>query len=269
MDDLLRELSPITRSAWERIDDEARSALKVTLAARKLVDFVGPQGWSFSAVPLGRARALEQPPSEGVQGALRLVQPLVELRAPFRLARAELDAIGRGARDVDLDAVRLAARALALAEDRAVFNGYPAAHITGLCEAAAADAVTLSPEYEAYPASVAKALAQLRSAGVDGPYALALGPRCYAGLTQTTTKGGYPVLHHVQKLVEGPLVWAPAVDGAVLLSLRGGDFELVVGRDVSIGYLGHDRGHVELYLEESFTFRTLGPEAAVPLRYAS
>lgn len=267
MNGLLRELSPITREAWGRIDDEARGALKVTLAARKLVDFVGPRGWSFSAVPLGRARALEQPPAEGVQGALRLVQPLVELRVPFRLARAELDAIARGARDVELDPVRLAAQKLALAEDRAVFHGYAAGQITGICEAAAAATVSLTPEYEAYPASVAKALAKLRTAGVDGPYALALGPRCYAGLTQTTTKGGYPVLHHVQKLVEGPLVWAPAVDGAVLLSLRGGDFELVVGRDVSIGYLGHDGAHVELYLEESFTFRALGPEAAVPLRY--
>jgi uncharacterized linocin/CFP29 family protein len=31
--------------------------------------------------------------------------------------------------------------------------------------------------------------------------------------------GGYPVLNVVRKLVDGPLVWAPAVNGAVVLSL--------------------------------------------------
>ena len=49
--------------------------------------------------------------------------------------------------------------------------------------------------------------------------------------------------------------------------MRGGDFRLVVGRDPRVGYLGHDEQRVRLYLEESFTFRLLGPEAAVPLVY--
>lgn len=267
MNDLLRDLAPISAVAWKRIDDEARSSLRVALAARKLVDFVGPLGWEASSVPLGRMRVLEAAPFAGVRGALRQVQPLVELRADFRLARSELDALGRGAPDANLDAVRAAAQALARAEDRAVFHGYSAGGIVGVCEAAADEAVPLSPDYEEYPASLSKALSKLRMAGVDGPFAIALGPRCYAGLSQTTTRGGYPVLHHVQRLLDGPLVWAPAVDGAVVLSQRGGDFELTVGRDVSIGYAGHDADHVDLYLEESFTFRCLAPEAAIPLRY--
>jgi uncharacterized linocin/CFP29 family protein len=66
-------------------------------------------------------------------------------------------------------------------------------------------------------------------------------------------------------MLDGPVIWAPGVDGAVVTSLRGGDFELTVGRDFSIGYLSHDVDKVQLYLEESFTFRILAPEAAVPL----
>jgi uncharacterized linocin/CFP29 family protein len=53
----------------------------------------------------------------------------------------------------------------------------------------------------------------------------------------------------------------------VVVSLRGGDFELVVGRDFSIGYLDHDAKRVRLYIEERFTFRLLSPQAAVPLAY--
>jgi uncharacterized linocin/CFP29 family protein len=267
MNDLGRELAPITDEAWRAIDDEARAALKVNLAGRRIADFEGPLGWQASAVPLGRTEALARRPHDGVTGAVRRVQPLVELRASFELARAELDAIARGAKDPDLDAVRTAARAIALAEDRAVFHGYPDAGITGICEAAAGTALTVTEDYEAYPAMVATALAKLRGAGIDGGYAIALGPKCYTGLTQTFTRGGYPVIQHVQKLLDGPVIWAPAVDGAVVVSQRGGDFALTVGRDLSIGYRDHSAKTVELYLEESFTFRVLTADAAVPLSY--
>ena len=60
----------------------------------------------------------------------------------------------------------------------------------------------------------------------------------------------------------------PALEGALLLSVRGGDFELTVGQDLSIGYAYHEKHKVELFLTESFTFRVLEPTAAVPLRRA-
>lgn len=268
MNDLRRELAPITSEAWEAIDAEAKSTLKLTLAARKLVDFAGPLGWTSSAIGLGRTKALAKPPGDGVAAALRTARPLVEFRAGFELSRSELEAIPRGARDPDLDPVRQAARAIGMAEDRAIFHGYAEAGIEGICQAAD-EALTITEDYEAYPGVVAAALAKLRTAGVDGPYAIALGPRCYTGLTQTTTKGGYPVIQHVRRLVDGPIVWAAGVDGAAVMSLRGGDFELTVGRDLSIGYHGHTAQAVALYIEESFTFTVVAPEAAVPLAYGA
>ena len=51
---------------------------------------------------------------------------------PFEVSREELEAIGRGAHDADLDPVRNAARAAAIAEDRAIFQGYAAAGIDGI-----------------------------------------------------------------------------------------------------------------------------------------
>ena len=121
-------------------------------------------------------------------------------------------------------------------------------------------------DYVRYPDVVAEALNRLRMASVDGPYAIVLGPRCYTGLTQTRD-AGYPVIEHVRRLLDGPIVWAPAADGALILSLRGGDFQLSVGQDFSIGYLEHTAASVRLYLQESFTFRVNTPEAVIPLRY--
>lgn len=265
MNGLLRELAPLSAAAWSLIEDEAKRTLKLKLAARKLVAFSGPLGWDTAAVSAGRIERLREAPADGVEARLRRVQPLVELRIPFEVKREEMEAAGRGARDPDLDAVRHAAGAAALAEDRAVFHGYAGAGIPGLREAA--DALPLSDNFEAYPGVVADAIQRLHAAGVGGPYAIALGPRCYTGLTKTT-KGGYPVIEHVRRLLDGPIVWAPAVDGAVVLSLRGGDFELTVGQDFSIGYLEHSAASVRLYLQESFTFRIFSPEAVVPLKYA-
>ena len=51
-------------------------------------------------------------------------------------------------------------------------------------------------------------------------------------------------------------------------SLCGDDFRLTVGQDFSIGYLGHDAEYVRLYIEESFTFWLLSPQAAVPLVFS-
>lgn len=267
MNDLLRSLAPVSDPAWKQIEVEAKQTLELMLAARKLVDFTGPLGWEASAISLGRTERLEHEPEPQVQARLRKVQPLVELRVPFELSRDELESLGRGAKDPDLAAVRHAARSAATAEDRAIFHGYAAAAIGGIAEASAHPSLAISDNYAAYPALVAAAIDVLHGAGVLGPYAIALGPRCYAGLTKTT-HGGFPVLDHVRRLVDGPIVWAPAVDGAVVLSMRGGDFELVVGQDFSIGYLDHGASAVRLYLQESFTFRVHSPEAAVALAYS-
>jgi len=214
-----------------------------------------------------RAEVQRQPPlQEGAVTRLRDSLPLMELRVPFEVSRDELEAVGRGARDADLDSVRNAARAAGIAEDRAVFQGYRPAGIVGMFEASASQSLSIPENYEAYPDVVAEATHRLRSEGVNGPYGIALGPRCYTGLTRSTTRG-YPVINHVRELLNGPIVWAPAADGAVVMSLRGGDFELTVGQDFSVGYLDHTSTSVLLYLQETFTFRVLTPEASVPLTY--
>ena len=84
-------------------------------------------------------------------------------------------------------------------------------------------------------------------------------------MLESSEHGGWLLLDHLRKILGGPLVWAPGVEGAVVLSLRGGDFLFESGEDISVGYRSHDADEVSLYLEQSFSFRVATPEAAVAL----
>jgi uncharacterized linocin/CFP29 family protein len=265
MSHLLRDKAPITEAGWALLDSEARERLEPALGARRLVDFSGPHGWEHSASNLGRAEKLSGVPSKSVDARQRRTLGLVELRAPFSVARSELDDADRGAVDVDLSALDEGARAIAAAENAAVFHGWKAAGIEGIIGASSNEAIALGEDCERYPRHVAKAVDTLRAVGVDGPYGLALGPEVHTMVLETSQHGGYPLLEHLREIIGGPIVWAPAVNGGAVLSMRGGDFLFESGQDLSIGYESHDADAVQLYLEESFAFQVATAEAAVPL----
>jgi uncharacterized linocin/CFP29 family protein len=267
MSDLLkREHAPITPEAWAQIDDEARRVLKLHLAGRKVVDFSGPHGWTLGGVNTGHLQQIEKGPIPGVSHAVREVQPLVEVRSPFTLKILELDYAARGARDLDLDAVVAVAERVAHTEDAAIFHGFEQGRITGIIEASPHAPIDVKTNLE-WPRAVAAAKEVLRVAGINGPYALALGTQAYTEIV-ADSEDGYPLRRRIEEnLVDGSLVWAPALQGgAVLLSTRGGDYELTIGQDLAIGYALHDRENVELYLTETFTFRVLEEKAAIYLR---
>jgi uncharacterized linocin/CFP29 family protein len=265
MSHLFRDHAPITEAGWAVVDDEARTRLTPALAARKLVDFAGPHGWEHSATNLGRTQPIADAPVEGVSGLQRRVLPLTELSAPFSIRLDELRDLDRGALDVDLGPLDEAARRLATAENSIVFHGWQSAGIVGIVEAATHDPIVLGEDCERYPRHVAKAVELLLEAGVDGPYGLALSPDAYTRVLETSEHGGYPLLDHLRKILGGPLVWSPGIQGGAVVSVRGGDFLFDSGEDISIGYDHHDAQTVALYLSESFSFRVLTPEAAVAL----
>ncbi|MGH7088761.1 MAG: family 1 encapsulin nanocompartment shell protein [Stellaceae bacterium] len=263
MNNLHRELAPISELAWAQIEEEASRTLKRHLAARRVVDVVGPKGVELPAVGTGHLRQIATP-GEGVQAAQREVNALVELRVPFELARQAIDDVERGSEDSDWSSLKDAARKIAFAEDRAVFDGYAAAGITGVFHGASNAAVTLPGDSKRYPGAVAQAVSRLRLAGVNGPYVLLLGAEAYTAV-EGASDNGYPVLEHIKHVVDGEIVWAPAIAGGVVLTTRGGDFALHLGQDISIGYLSHTDTAVRLYLQETFTFLLLTTEAAVVL----
>jgi uncharacterized linocin/CFP29 family protein len=263
MNNLYRDLAPVSAGAWAGIEEEAKRTFARHAAARKAVDVTGPDGLTLAGLGTGHVTAID-PPADGVTATLRDWRPVVELRVPFTLSRAEIDSVERGAQDPDWQPVKDAAKTIAFAEDRAVFDGYPAAQITGLRPSSSNPSVPLAAEPQGYVDMVTKALSELRLAGVGGPYSLLLSADAYTAVSETT-EHGYPILEHINRLLDGDIIWAPAIDGALLLSGRGGDYELRLGQDLSIGYLSHDAASVQLYFTESFTFAAYTTEASVPI----
>jgi uncharacterized linocin/CFP29 family protein len=263
MNNLHRELAPISDAAWAEIEEETTRTLKRYLAGRRVVDAPSSGGIALPGVGTGHLLPITAP-ADGIIARQREVKPLVELRVPFDLSRQAIDDVERGSDDSDWQPAKDAAKKLAFAEDRAIFNGYAEANIQGIRESTSNPIDTLPADVRDYPDAVAHALGQLRLVGVNGPYSVLLGAAEYTALAETRDHG-YPVLEHVRRIVDGNLIYAPAIEGAVVLTTRGGDFELNLGQDVSIGYLSHTDTTVRLYLQETFVFRVLTSEASVVL----
>ncbi|HEX6214850.1 MAG TPA: family 1 encapsulin nanocompartment shell protein [Vicinamibacterales bacterium] len=267
MNNLHRELAPISEAAWADIEKETTRTLKRHLAGRRVVDVHGPAGVGLSAVGTGHLKPITAL-GDGIIARQRDVKALVEFRVLFELDRQQIDDVERGANDSDWQPAKDAAQKIAYAEDRAIFEGYAAAGIVGVRQGTSNPTMTLPADVRDYPDAIAQALSRLRLVGVNGPYSVLLGADAYTALAETSDNG-YPVLEHIRKLVKDEIVWAPAIDGAVVLTTRGGDFDLHIGQDVSIGYLSHTDDVVRLYLQETLTFLLLTTEAAVALSPAA
>lgn len=263
MNNLHRELAPVSEAAWMAIEEETARTLKRYLTGRRIVDVNGPAGVGLSAIGTGHLNSITAP-GEGILARQREVKSLVELRVPFELDRQQVDDVERGASDSDWQPAKDAAHKIAHAEDRAIFEGYPAAGIRGIRQGTTNQIVNLPADVRQYPDAIAQALNQLRLVGVNGPYSVLLGSDAYTALAESSDSG-YPVIDHVKKLVKNEIIWAPAIIGAFVISTRGGDFDLHIGQDISIGYLSHNDSVVRLYLQETFTFLLLTGEAAVAL----
>ena len=251
-DHLLRSLAPISdaagscsttrrASAWRRRWPRASSS---TSPARTAGSTRRPTSAAPRAIDVARAR-----PSPAPQ---RRVLALIELRADFELSRAELRDVDRGADDPDLGPLDRAAHQIAVAENVAVFHGWQGA-LDRDRRGVAARARSARRRRRATRVASRRRRALLPS-GIGGPYGLALGREQYRRVIETTEHGGYPLLDHLRKILDGPIVWAPGVDGAVVLSLRGGDFVLDCGAGPLDRLRAHDEEIVHLYLEESFAF---------------
>ncbi len=266
VDLLRRSMAPIVDEAWDEIESEAKQIFKHYLVARTLVNFDGPHGWEYAAVNTGRLDIAKNTAKDGVEWGARIVQPLIEIRSPFTLDQFELDNIERGCDDVDLEPLQKTAVQVARFEDDTIFNGFDQGGIQGIIPSLEHDPLSIPTNASEYPKRIMEAVNQLDLAGVNGPYTLVLGEEEYQSLMQLDCQPNYPIQKLVKDHIGGDIICSPVLQGGLLLSTRGGDFELTVGQDLSIGYAIHDKKNIELYITESFTFRVLDPAAAIALK---
>ena len=264
MNNLHRELAPISDAAWAQIEEEASRTLKRYLAARRVVDVEGPAGPALSAVGTGHLPRSRRPPTAS-SPASAIVKPLVELRVPFELDRQQIDDVERGANDSDWQPVKDAAQAHRLRRGPRRSSTATSRRHRGMRQGTSNPIMTL-PDRRA------------RLSRRDRPGAEPIA----SGRRQRPLFGGAGRrrLHRTERdprpRLPGPgahqapgraarssgLRRSPA---RFVLTTRGGDFDLHIGQDISIGYSSHTDAAVRLYLQETFTFLLLTSEAAVAL----
>lgn len=261
---LRRELAPISSEAWGLIDDQIAKSLRSKLSVRRFVDVKGPLGWAHAAEGQGHLGKLTD--QGGLSYGVHKVRPLVEMRSPFSLDVWALDDVLRGARDVDLSAVEEAADGAAAFEEKILYHGLKDAAIEGLAAQCAHSEVKLQAGHGAHiQAAIASAMRMVQTdSAICGPYALVAGKPLQEEMDKML---GNHTLHRALLKLDGleEIIYSPYYDGAFLVSTRGGDFELTLGQDFSVGFQGVDEGKVKLYIAESFTFAVYEPRAYVPL----
>lgn len=264
MNILKKALAPLTDKAWAEVSEQADRITKEYLTGRKVADIEGPNGLEYGAISTGRLTIPGKQPKNGVNYGIREVIPLLEIRKPFTLDLWELDNASRNAEDIDLENLENAAKEIAAFEDRVFYYGFKEVNAPGLIGAFEGKAENVDLEAEKFTRKVADQVVKLRQRAVEGPYTLVLPADVWSKLISQSVS--YPVMRQLKDIIGGDVIINHENKDIFLLSERGGDFELSIGQDISIGYEGHDNDKVKLYFTESFMYRIIGPEACTVLK---
>ncbi|MCD6551738.1 family 1 encapsulin nanocompartment shell protein [Thermotoga sp.] len=263
MEFLKRSFAPLTQKQWEEIERRAKEIFSTQLYGRKFVDVEGPCGWEYAAYPLGEVEVLSE---EEIKWGLRKSLPLIELRATFTLGLWELDNLERGKSNVDLSNLEETVRKVAEFEDSVIFKGCEKSGVKGLLSFREERKVKAGENLGDFLEALYKASSTFSKDGISGPYTLVISTDRWLYLLKKNSSH-YPLERRVTEILNGRIITTPRIDNAIVVSERGGDFKLVLGQDLSVGYEDRENDSVRLFITETFTFYVVNPEAMVHLEF--
>jgi uncharacterized linocin/CFP29 family protein len=254
-----RAISGIGDKTWEVLERAAIGAAKSQLSARRFISMEGPHGLGVQAVPLSDEH------SPDGHAVARLLPPHYLFRT-FGLSLRDIAAYEREPLTLDAGPAARAAIECAKAEEELIFAGTKSA--PGLCttpEIVRHKLTSWKPLGKA-ATEVADAINLLDAAGFHGPYALALGPARYNLLYRLYSDGNGTELAHIEKIVGGGVFKSPALKTGGILLATGAQFSaIVIGQDLSVGYVGRVGPDVQLSVSESLALLLREPKAVCAL----
>ncbi|WP_223375768.1 family 1 encapsulin nanocompartment shell protein [Schnuerera sp. xch1] len=256
---LYKELAPVSKEAWEEIEEKLMDVFKNYLSARMVVKVEGPKGWDFTVITEGRLGDIKE--DGNLCYANYNVIPLTEARVEFEMDRWELDNILRGAKDINYEPLEEAAKKIALFEENTIYNGSEKLNVKGLIKSAEVQPLDFGNDAESIMNAITKGVIKLREVYQEGPFTLIVGEEAYRRITSKGT--GYPLEEKIEKLIGHKIIYSHVLDGAVLVPYDHEDLELTIGQDLSIGYQNHDSDKVKFFITESFAFRVLDPSIII------
>jgi uncharacterized linocin/CFP29 family protein len=251
---LTREDAPTGPEAWKALDDTMIQAARSVLTGRRLLHIEGPYGLGLKYVPMQ-----DNIIGDGIMTSGCI--PLAYLQKTFEISKRDLAAYEREGLPINANAVAIAALKMALTEDNVIFYGTPGA--PGLTTAPGVREIALGnwDNIGAAAADIITSVTFLDKAGFHGPYSLALAPWRYNLLLRLYPNSGITELEHVRTVVNDGVYKAPILDkGGVLIASGSQYASVILGQDMSVGFLGPIRGDC---LEFSIT-ESLAPWIKVP-----
>ncbi len=202
------------------------------LSVRRLLEIEGPYGFGLKSVPLD-----DRTVSEGVATSPCL--PLAWLTTSFMLGKRDLAGYEYAGVPPNLGKLAEAAITAARREDDVLLNG--AGGSPGLMNYPGAGKSPLGKWDKIGGAAndLIGAVTALDAEGFHGPYILGLSPRRYNLLFRRYEMGGTE-LEHLSQMVRS-IVKLPALeDGGVLIAEGRQYAAIVMGQDLSLGFVGPD-----------------------------
>ena len=255
---LTREDAPFDATIWDMLDTTMTETARGQLTGRRLLPLEGPHGLGLKSITLKDARADDD---------LTVSQtlPVAYIEERFNLGTRDLANFEREGINLDTQPVQDAALACARREDALIFHG--GAGIPGLLNTEGAHEMALSDwnEIGSAAADMIQAVTRLDDAGFHGPYTLALEPALYNVLLRRYPQGNQSEIEHLRTIITDGIIKAPAMDGGVLLASDSQHASIVLGQDMTIGFIGPAGDEVEFSISESLTVRIRHPQALVIL----
>ncbi len=263
---LHREDAPFSDGVWEKIDQTVVNVASAQLAGRRLLTVDGPYGIALKTIPRADETVSED---DDLTVRAAPVLPVALLETSFTLAVRDIASHDQTHLPIDLRPVAQAAFKAAQKEDELIFNGLKGVEASGLMNARGVHKLELGDWQNAGEAmdDLIRAVGTLDDAGFHGPYTLALAAPLYNKLFRRYQQGNQTEIEHVRQLVSDGVVKAPCLSaGGVLLASGRQVASVVLGQDLTAGFVGPDGPAYEFNLSESVALRLAMPEGVCVLK---
>ncbi|MHB1294685.1 MAG: family 1 encapsulin nanocompartment shell protein [Anaerolineae bacterium] len=250
-----RDDAPFSPALWEALDSAMIGTARAQLAGRRLLPIEGPYGLGLKTV------ALEDVEDDSGLTTARVL-PVTLIQRAFSLSMRDLAAFEQNQVTLITRPLVEAALEVARLEDALIFNG--GSGTPGLLGLDGATRAGLSAwdEVGAAANDVIRAAGALDEAGFHGPYTLALPTTRYNQLFRLYPGGVQTELQHIQSIVTAGVFKAGILQDAAILAATGPQFaSLVIGEDMTLGFIGPSEGHLELSITESLALRVRVPQS--------
>ncbi|WP_041075533.1 family 1 encapsulin nanocompartment shell protein [Thermotoga caldifontis] len=255
---LMQEEAPISEELWKLLNESMLELAKANLTGRKILNLVGPLGVGVKQVSLADEKL-----ENGVFVSKSL--PLYYVHRTFELSVRDIAAFEREKVAIDLSDFTRAVLECVQFEEKLIFHGI--ADQKGLLSLAGVE-VNLSDWKKVGQAveDVITAITKLDEAGFHGPYLLALSPDRYNKLFRRYENGNQTEMEHLLTMVK-KIYKAPILQNSGVLICDSPLYaSLILGQDLSIGFIGPKDHALEFYVSESLTLLVKEPNSICALR---